>query len=172
MATVTAMAIAAALPHAAVAQSAAEVAFMRGVLNRVQPPSFADAVEYCGHVFRADDGTIGASRAAPGDAAGCAPRRRAPAGATIVASYHTHADYDRRYDSEVPSIADLQADFADGLDGWIATPGGRMWFVDHVAREARLICDRGCLIADPDYAAGLTAPVAWEYTIDGLRARD
>ncbi len=83
----------------------------------------------------------------------------------------THGAYSLDYDSEAPSPDDLIGDIAEGVDGYIATPGGRLWFNDASARRAILLCGPGCLRADPDFRPDPEYPVASRYSLMGLRRR-
>ena len=53
----------------------------------------------------------------------------------ILASYHTHGDDTQEADTEVPSLEDLAGDIEEGIDGYIATPGGRLWLNDARLRQ-------------------------------------
>lgn len=129
---------------------AAAAAFARAFLDTLQPRSIADRREYCGYFYLDAAGQIAATPPQTGNFATCTmPAPRPDRG--IFASYHTHGAYDRGYDNEVPSAYDLQSDFAFGLDGYVATPGGRVWHVDEGSRSTRLVCGRGCVTDDPGY---------------------
>jgi len=70
-----------------------------------------------------------------------------------------------------PSVQDLKNDFKQRLNGYIATPGGRVWFNDYNNQISRLLCDIGCIETDPNYReCKHTAPEA-QYTIEGLKWR-
>jgi hypothetical protein len=115
----------------------------------LQPRSIREGIEYCG-LFGVDGkGNLAAILAQPGNADSC-HLGEAPAGFEVLASWHTHGAYDRDADTEAPSWGDLESDIEEGIDGYIATPGGRLWFNDAVARRSFLICGVGCVIADPD----------------------
>ena len=88
-----------------------------------------------------------------------------------VASFHTHGRHSDQYDGEVPSTIDIQSDIASGLDGYIATPGGRLWFIDHEQGVARLACGPGCLTQDPSYVPCPGDTIASSYTIEELTRR-
>ncbi|MEM7642430.1 MAG: DUF4329 domain-containing protein [Pseudomonadota bacterium] len=145
-----------------------------GTLAALQSNSFAENREFCGLIGRLPDGTFVASPARRGRMDSCTPRvaRNWQPEAEIVASYHTHGAFDPEADSEIPSIDDILSDSEEGIDGYISTPGGRLWFVDGDRVEARLICDIGCLPADPAFRPGLWGPVATRYDPASLRRRD
>jgi len=151
-------------------QSMAEIELVRTTFNALQPQSIARNREYCGYILRASDGTLSATEPRRGRATRCAPRwpgRKAD----VVASYHTHAAFDPRYDSEVPSYDDMASDILEGIDGYVATPGGRIWYINSARKEARLVCGRNCVIKDPDYDPADTGRLRDRYSLDDLAAR-
>ncbi|WP_187293155.1 DUF4329 domain-containing protein [Octadecabacter arcticus] len=95
--------------------------FARNFLNTLQVRSIAERREHCGYFFIGSDGRLQASTPRGGTFASC--DMPAPlAGQGIVASYHTHGAYGRRYDNEVPSVIDLTSDFDFGIDGYVSPP--------------------------------------------------
>lgn len=144
--------------------------FAAAHLDSIQARSFADRVEYCGLLGIDGSGNLVATPARRGKADSCRPDE-APDGFKVLASYHTHGAYDRDADTEVPSLDDLQSDIDEEIDGYIATPGGRLWLNDTEAREAVLLCGPGCLQADPDYRPCPAFPPGERYTVHTLRAR-
>jgi len=126
-------------------------AFAREQLDALQPQSFAQNIELCGIIFERSDGTLGASTTREGEEASCGVAYFDEPGMRPVASFHTHAAQSDIYDSEVPSVLDLDSDAASGMDGYVATPGGRFWRVDARGPTAILICGPGCLAQDPNY---------------------
>ena len=125
--------------------------FAREQLNALQPQSFAQDIELCGIIFEDSDGNLGASPPRPGDEASCGISYFDEPGMRPVASFHTHAAQNDAYDSEVPSLLDLESDVASGMDGYVATPGGRLWRVDASAQETIQVCGVGCLVQDSAY---------------------
>lgn len=87
-----------------------------------------------------------------------------------VASYHTHGAFEYETPAKFPSVSDLEADEAEGVDGYITTPGGRLWYVDGVDQIASQMCGIGRLTQDPNFEAGLDGELLISYTIDELRA--
>ncbi|MDD9716968.1 DUF4329 domain-containing protein [Dinoroseobacter sp. PD6] len=145
---------------------AAELAFVKGVLAALQARSFRWDREYCGYIGYTAEGELVASRARRGTADSCLPpwpRRFDP-----VASYHTHGGYDPEAWSEIPSDIDMASDAADGIDGYVATPGGRLWYIDGSERMARQICGVGCLPMDADFAPESDITVAESYSYEDL----
>lgn len=137
-------------------------------LSDVQPISFAQGVEYCGYFGLDAQGAFRATKPVRGALDFC-DLGLFPQDMTVLASYHTHAAFDADADSEVPSAQDLRADIRDGIDGFIATPGGRVWRTDWQARTAHQLCGLGCIRSDPRFEE--LFPVAPSYTLRALRWR-
>ena len=87
-----------------------------------------------------------------------------------VASYHTHGGYAEGYHSELPSGTDMKSDRRLRIDGWVATPGGRLWHVDSDTMTVREVCGRGCLPQDPAYVAAEDGPLRPVMTYADLAA--
>jgi len=139
-------------------------------LEKIQAASIRDNLEYCGYIGYQQDGTLVATPAKRGDKKGCRLSWK-PRSIDIIATYHTHGAHTRTNDSEAPSVQDLKNDFKQRLNGYIATPGGRVWFNDYNNQISRLLCDIGCIETDPNYReCKHTAPEA-QYTIEGLKWR-
>lgn len=143
-----------------------EIAFMRALFAELQVKSIRKNREYCGYVGYTDDGDLVASKAQRGRADSCAPDW--PDDFDPVASYHTHGGYDPDAWSEIPSGDDMEADEADGVDGYIATPGGRMWYVDSSEMIASQICGIGCLPMDGDFEPETDIVVQQSYAYEEL----
>lgn len=126
-------------------------AFAKEQLDALQRQSFADDIELCGIIFERSDGSLGASPPRQGDEASCGIAYFDEPGMRPVASFHTHAAQNDKYDSEVPSLLDVESDMASAMDGYVATPGGRFWRVDARRGEALMVCGAGCLVQDPGY---------------------
>lgn len=145
--------------------------FAREQLETLQIRSFADKVEYCSVIFENADGDLETTRVIAGHEASCELSYFDEPGMAPVASIHTHGTYDPRYDSERPSVLDLESDIAEGIDGYISTPGGRFWRNDRVAREAVQICGAGCLTQDPAYRPCPASAPPESFTLTELRTR-
>lgn len=145
--------------------------FAREQLDSLQARSFSDDLELCGIVFETSDGELGASRPAAGDTASCDINVFDEPGMIPVASFHTHGRHSRMYDGEVPSLIDIQSDVASGIDGYVATPGGRFWHIDHRRAEAQLICGPACLTQDPAYQPCAGDRIERIYTFETLSER-
>ncbi len=150
-------------------RSTAEVAFIKAQLNAIQPRSIAENREYCGYLGLLSNGDFAISPPKRGQPAGCTPANP-PANMRIIASYHTHAAYAPRFDSEVPSSTDLEGDISEGINGYVSTPGGRLWFTDGAAQSTIQLCGVGCLAADPRFKPEPN-PVRQSYTLSALRQR-
>lgn len=153
----------------AVAQNQTEIAFVSRLFNDIQVPSIAEDREYCGLIGIDDAGNYVATDPRRGRTATCLPPDPAFANFTVLASYHTHGSFNTEYFNEIPSFDDMRTDIEDGTDGYIATPGGRMWYIDARAQIARQICGLDCLIPDPDHREDPNFTVRQTYTLDDLR---
>lgn len=141
-------------------------------LNQVQMLSIRDGVEYCGLLGIDASGQLAATPPRRGRADSCEPPENGPAGFEVLASYHTHGSFDPDADSEVPSSDDLLADIEEGIDGYVATPGGRLWLNDLEAEVSFQLCGLGCLIADPRFHECPADSPANEYTLEDLEYRE
>ena len=145
--------------------------FAKEQLNAVQTRSFSENIELCGIIFEDDEAQLGMGRRTGGDEASCDLIYYDEPGMVPVASFHTHGAYGPQYDSEVPSIQDIKSDMASGIDGYIATPGGRFWHVDHKTGLARMVCGEGCMLQDPGYRSCSSDRIEETYTIQTLQER-
>jgi len=143
-------------------------AFAISVLDGLQPASITESREYCGYIYETATGGLAAT----------APMRGAEdycdlpePDETVLASYHTHGGFSDRYDNEVPSVDDVTGDFESGIDGYISTPGGRVWLVDHEAQIARQLCNLMCVTSDPDNDPKDAGFVPQSFTLEELEAR-
>ncbi len=139
-------------------------------LATIQARSFRDNVEYCG-LFGLDiDDNLVATKAMRGQADSCEPEV-GPPDLEVLATYHTHGGYSRNNDTEVPSVFDLTGDIDEGVDGYIATPGGRLWLNLVEERVSVLLCGPGCLPTDPDFRECAAFLPDVEYSVEELRDR-
>ncbi|NRA99579.1 MAG: DUF4329 domain-containing protein [Rhodobacteraceae bacterium] len=151
----------------AFAQTSDETAFARGLLNSIQEQSFEEGREYCGYIGYRADGTLAATKPRRGREASCLIWRW-PRTLDVVASYHTHGNFNSAYFNETPSVEDVLGDNGAGIDGYVATPGGRLWYVDGETGAVRQLCRPGCMKVDPGFVAGQEGPVAMRYSFDEL----
>jgi hypothetical protein len=157
------------MPTAEATGTGAELAFARQILTELQHRSFAGQREYCGYLGLDPQGRLIATPFSPGAEASC-PLPRVPPGMTVLASFHTHGAYSPWFASEWPTTQDMATDAADGIDGYISTPGGRLWYVDSDRMTVRLICGPGCLPQDPDYRPEHDGPLRPVMTYGDLLA--
>ncbi len=156
-----------AVPGTALAQDSAEVDLARSVLSALQQPSFDQNREFCGYIGLDFDGNLIASKATPGTVDSCLADDPVEI-EVIFASYHTHGAFSEDYFNEVPSGEDMESDEEEGIDGYVATPGGRLWYIDTEVMVASQICGIGCLPADPDFIAGIDGVIEKSYAYDDL----
>lgn len=145
--------------------------YARSTLEGLQKRFLANNQEYCGVIFEDESGNLQTSKIFEGGRAECALDWGVPLGNHVVASFHTHGGFDSDYDSERPSLDDLATDIDARIDGFIATPGGRIWHVDWQEESATQICGAGCLQQDPDYAGAPQEDLPDRYSFEDLQAR-
>jgi hypothetical protein len=144
--------------------------FATAHLDSIQQMSFDQDVEFCGYIGLDENQQLVATPPARGLQAEC-DIPESPPGLDVWASYHTHGGYAFDADSEVPSLDDLLGDIAEGVDGYIATPGGRVWLNVASERSAMMLCGPGCVRADSDFEeCGAFMPEE-EYTVQTLQRR-
>ncbi len=144
-----------------------ELDFITQVFNTLQPRSIIEKREYCGYLDLNAQGEYTITPPISGDFASCT-LDEPPDDLQLLASYHTHGSYDVQYDSEIPSYDDLNGDIYEQLNGYIATPGGRIWFNDANAERTIMLCDINCIIADPRFRPDPYGPNKQSYSIDEL----
>lgn len=144
---------------------------MKSVLAQVQTMSIKANREFCGYVGITPDGKLRATKAKRGRKDECRANEP-PADWDIISSYHSHGSYDEGADSETPSVDDVLADNDEGVNGWVVTPGGRIWFINGAKETARQICGLSCVKPDPDFVPEDYGPVRKTYTIDQLIERE
>ncbi|MCA8882940.1 MAG: DUF4329 domain-containing protein [Rhodobacteraceae bacterium] len=164
-------AVAAGMGGAAQAKDPQVAALARQVLSQLQARSIAAGREYCGMIGRTADGELVLGKVRKGRAGSCMPPRD-PVGFFAVASFHTHGAYDPDYDNEVPSVNDVLSDMDEGTDGYVSTPGGRLWHVDRRTGRVVQLCGEGCLPMDPGHVPDPDLPVLRSYTLPALKARE
>ena len=152
------------------AEQTAERALAQATLDALQIRSISEGREYCGYLGYDAQGILRATPPTRGTLDGC-DIPNAPWDWQVAASYHTHGSYDYEYDSEVPSIDDMLGDLEEGVDGYISTPGGRLWMIDVTQERARLLCDVGCVTRDPKFQRDADYPPAQSYTLFELYGR-
>ncbi len=154
-----------------IASEAALTAFAKTKLDDLQEQSFAGNREYCGLIFEDDEGTLSVSDISAGSTSACSFSWQVPFGLYAIASFHTHGGFDRDYDGEAPSLLDLETDFDERIDGFISTPGGRLWHIDWDVEIATQVCGENCLSQDPKYEPCDGFLPEQEYSLAELRER-
>lgn len=155
---------------AAQAQDARELAYVRGLMESMNQLSVRFNREVCGFILQDADGNFTSTKVSWGGEASCASLPL-EAGQRAVSSWHTHAAWGLGYDGEVPSIQDIEGDMRFGVNGWVATPGGRLWYVNGTTGTMVQACGRDCLPMDPNFYPEEHGPVSETYTLDGLYTR-
>lgn len=146
-----------------------ETVFAKTALNKLQAKSISKNREYCGYIGLDVAGNFIATKPRKGRKSSCLAYSVSD-DFRILASYHTHGAYSENYESELPSSDDLIADIDEGLDGYVATPGGRVWFNDARSETTALLCSAACVAADPNFDADDIPDIKRSYTLDELLA--
>ncbi len=154
----------------ATAQTPDLAALAKTTLNALQQTSQSSNREYCGYIGLVN-GALKATKAKRGKTESCFAKAP-PYNMDLIASYHTHAGFDPDIDSEVPSVDDMFADEEEGVDGFVATPGGRLWYIDSRKMIAKQVCGIGCLHQDPKFKPNVSGQIKTRYTIDELIDRE
>ena len=150
----------------AAAQSLEEIDLAQRTLSRLQEPSFRKRREHCGFIGYDARGQLVAGPASEGTMDSCAAPY--PTDLAVTASYHTHGAYDEGYFNELPSLIDVEGDASVYLDGYVATPGGRLWLVMGRTRSVHLICGLGCLPVAPGFRKGSSGEILDGYSYEDL----
>jgi uncharacterized protein DUF4329 len=148
-----------------------EVARVKARFAPLQHLSFATGREYCGYVGETPNGELVFTEMQRGGHSGCTPKTPLD-GTTLNASIHTHGSYDHEVPAEFPTVLDMQSDAKEGVNGYIATPGGRLWYIDSRALVAVQLCGVGCLPQDPDFHPGDDGVIPKRLTIGELRGME
>ncbi len=127
-----------------------ELAYVMELMADLQPRSFAANRELCGYLAYDQNGDLTTTRISVGEEGSCYLPSW-PTKLLVIASFHTHSTYSAEYDSEFPSVIDMESDEESGIDGYISTPGGRLWFDDSDTRTVYQVCGLGCLPQDPNF---------------------
>jgi len=149
-------------------ESTAESRLAKRSLDALQAQSFAENTEFCGYILRNAAGDMVTSEIVQGEESSCLPPEVAEDD-VILASFHTHGAFELDTPAEFPSAGDVEGDEAEGIDGYVSTPGGRLWFVDGSETTVSQLCSVGCLSQDPNFIEGLDGDLAPSYTLEELR---
>ncbi|MEM1130638.1 MAG: DUF4329 domain-containing protein [Pseudomonadota bacterium] len=164
------------VPALAVAQSRSAVTddidkYVLALFDDIQVASIEQNREYCGLIgFDHGDHLVHTGPFA-GQTDSCDPNQ-GEVDIEVIASYHTHGGFDPGADSEVPSVDDLLGDFEEGIDGYVATPGGRVWLNIRDEQLTFQLCGRNCVVSDPAARPCKGFAPLVEYTIPMLRKRE
>ncbi len=160
-----------ALTSPALAQDAALISAAKRTLEIAQKPSFETGREHCGLLGQITGARYVASKPRKGWKNSCRPKEFS-GNVIVFASYHTHGSYSPNAEAELPSVGDVEADMAEGVFGFIATPGGRMWMIDPLLGTATMLCGVGCLPQDPNFIEDPDDDIQPRYTLRQLQERD
>ena len=145
--------------------------FIKKVLNDIQAQSFSQDREFCGYIYIKENDDLGFTKPTKGDADSCLAKNVGEE-LYLLGSYHSHGAFSLTADTELPSLNDLQADIEEGVDGFISTPGGRIWHIDSLKKYATMLCGLNCIAADPRFDTELMDPVEKFYTLRDLEVRE
>ena len=155
------------MPTTLLGQSIDDEALIRSVFADLNPTSIEQNVEFCGYIGFTADGELAYSQPTRGDEGSCLSDD--PTNLELItASYHTHGGFSPDYSSELPSGTDMEGNEDEGIDGWVATPGGRLWYIDTTDMVTFQICGIGCLPSDPEFIAGDSGIIEQSYSYDDL----
>ena len=155
------------MPTTLLGQSIDDEALIRSVFADLNPTSIEQNVEFCGYIGFTADGELAYSQPTRGDEGSCLSDD--PTNLELItASYHTHGGFSPDYSSELPSGTDMEGDEDEGIDGWVATPGGRLWYIGTTDMVTFQICGIGCLPSDPEFIAGDSGIIEQSYSYDDL----
>ncbi|MEM6594265.1 MAG: DUF4329 domain-containing protein [Pseudomonadota bacterium] len=141
------------------AANAALIEKAKMALSSIQDASFVADREYCGMIGLTDADELIVSPARRGRSSGCDFRGFADPTIRPVASYHTHGGFNPLYDSEIPSVDDIDMDYHNKVFGFVATPGGRFWMIDYRYRSVHQLCGVGCLPSDPTFVKNMAGEI-------------
>jgi len=147
-----------------------EIALVKATPSEAQIQSIAQNREFCGYFGYNDDGEMVSSDVTTGELDACTPVW--PDNLDVFASWHTHAGYDESAWSEVPTVIDIEADEGEGVDGYVGTPGGRVWYTDTTDMVVSQVCGLGCIRSDPKFVKGSEGEIAQSYTYEEMLARE
>lgn len=144
-----------------------ELDYVMELMADLQPRSFAVNRELCGYLAFDQNGELTTTRISVGEEGSCYLPSW-PTKLLVIASFHTHSTYSAEFDSEYPSVTDMESDEESGIDGYISTPGGRLWFHDSDAQVVHQICGLNCLPQDPNFQPSNEHLVRPSYTYRAL----
>lgn len=131
--------------------------------------SFATDLEYCGYLLLDPGGGLSFTPMVRGHHDGCTPTLPQN-GLTMIASVHTHGAYNADVPAEFPTTLDMESDRNEGVSGYVATPGGRLWYIDSRRMVTFQLCGPGCLPQDPNFREGDDGTIEQRYSYRQLLA--
>lgn len=141
--------------------SPAEIEYVKEVLAEVQKTSLDEGLEYCGFIGQDKAGNFRTWPATKGEPNFCEPNfNYLDRDFYVLANYHTHGSPSVEHETETPSFVDMYSTHLAGQDGYVVTPGGRLWYMDSREITAELLCAARCMPYDPahtdefDFAVG------------------
>lgn len=143
--------------------------FAKQKLDELQQLSFAQSKEHCAMIYESFSGELEITRTLAGSNDSCASLYVIEPGMLPLANIHTHGEFDTDYVGEIPSFQDMSVGVAERVDGYVSTPGGRLWFVDWKSETAEQVCGEGCLSQDPNYDRCTAFNPEERYTMQQLR---
>lgn len=149
----------------------AELEFVMTLLAELNVQSIEENRELCGYLGLDRNGEYRTTRINTGQEASCTLPNW-PVKLTVLASFHTHSTYSSEYDSEIPSVTDIESDEANGIDGYVATPGGRLWYIDTDEMIVSQICGLDCIPSDPNFIPDPEGTIHASYTYRAMLKRE
>ncbi|MGB6229845.1 MAG: DUF4329 domain-containing protein [Litorimonas sp.] len=129
-----------------------EIEYVKRVLTPVQEMSLEEGLEFCGFIGLDENGEFATGLTTRGEAHFCEPVfNYFDYDFHVLANYHTHGSSSVEHETETPSFVDMYATHLAGQDGYVVTPGGRLWYMDGQAITAELLCGARCMPFDPDH---------------------
>ncbi|GEM_PF-3868680 len=109
----------------------------KDISNKINPQSISENREYAGMIYRNKDGTYSYTQPNAGTTDGSNPGgiNSVPSETEATAYYHTHGGYDPAYKNEVFSPADINYANSNNIDGYLATPFGKLLYYNHNTGE-------------------------------------
>jgi len=74
--------------------------------------------------------------------------------------------------NETPSTIDLENDIRLGLNGYVSTPGGRVWRTNPDTKDTVQVCGLGCVTRDPGFVPRNEKAVLQRFTLPQLEQRN
>lgn len=139
-------------------------------LTKAQALSLRNNREYCGYIAFDDRGQLRFTAPLKGEVESCEPPYVADEW-ELVASYHTHGAIDPDepdFTFELPSSDDIRADIDEDIDGFLATPGGRFWFIDTIEEVVFQIGGIGYFRKDENFTPDVGCEPWEEHSFDEI----